>query len=89
MTFYLKNIINSERGKIVFSIILGLGLASLFRQSCKSNNCLIFKVPKLDKIKDKVFNHNNKCYTFSSSSINCNETNNNLLDIENDRNAEY
>ena len=89
MILYLKNIINSERGKIVFSIILGLGLASLFRQSCKSNNCLIFKVPKLDKIKDKVFGYNKKCYNFSSSSINCNETNNNLLDIENDRNAEY
>ena len=89
MTFYLKNVINSTRGKIVFSIILGLGLASLFRQSCKSNNCLIFKIPNLDKIEDKVFNHNNKCYTFNSSSINCNEIKNEkLLDIENDNNAE-
>lgn len=81
MNIDIKNIVNSKRGKIVFSILLGFGLATLFRQSCKSNKCLIFKAPSLDKIKNKVFNYNNKCYKFTETSVSCNKPNNVLLDI--------
>ena len=81
MNLDIKGIINSERGKMVFSILLGLGLATLFRQSCNSNKCLIFKAPTLDRIKNKIFNYNNKCYKFTEKSITCNKPNNVLLDM--------
>jgi hypothetical protein len=61
MKIPLKEIINSQRGKYLISILLGLGLATLFRVACKSRNCLVFKAPSLDKIKGKVFGHNKKC----------------------------
>jgi len=67
--------IHTARGKYLFSILLGFGLATLFRKSCNSRNCLIFKAPNLDNIKDKIFNHNNKCYQFNEESTNCNNTN--------------
>ena len=81
----IKQIINSERGKILFSIILGFGLATLFRKSCESNNCLIFKIPKIEKIQDKIFKHNDKCYNFTQSSISCTKlgSNSKILEIEN------
>lgn len=81
----IKKIINSERGKILFSILLGFGLATLFRKSCESNNCLIFKIPKLEKIDNKIFQHNDKCYNFTSSSISCSNigSNSKILEIEN------
>ena len=81
MKIDIKRIINSERGKIVLSILLGLGLATLFRQSCTSNKCLIFKAPTLDQIKNKVFNYNNKCYKFTEKSVSCNKPQSVLLDI--------
>ena len=51
----INKIINSNRGKIVFSIILGFGLATLFRKACNSRNCLLFKAPPIEKIKGKIF----------------------------------
>jgi hypothetical protein len=77
----IKEIINSTRGKYVFSILLGLGLATLFRKVCNSRNCLVFKAPSLDKIKGKVFGHNNKCYEFKEKNASCNKPNSVELEV--------
>ena len=45
----LKKLLYSKTGNIIISILLGLGLASLFRFSCKNNNCIIFKAPNINK----------------------------------------
>ena len=83
MKIPLKEIINSQRGKYLISILLGLGLATLFRVACKSRNCLVFKAPSLDKIKGKVFGHNKKCYKFVERSTSCSHLPNQItLDIE-------
>ena len=85
MKIPLKEIINSKRGKYLVSILLGLGLASLFRVACESRNCLIFKAPSLDKIKGKIFGHNQKCYKYLEKSTSCNDLHNNVtLDIDDD-----
>ena len=47
----LKKMMGTRTGVIVCSILLGLGLASIFKISCDSNDCLIFKAP--DDMKDK------------------------------------
>ena len=75
MSFNLVKFINSVRGKYVLSILLGLGLATLFRKACNARDCLVFKAPDIDKIKDKVFNHNKKCYEFRSESTKCSKAN--------------
>ena len=79
----IKRILNSERGKYVLSILLGLGLATLFRKSCNRNKCLVFKAPNLNQVKDKIFGYNNKCYKFHETNITCNQPNTVLLDIYN------
>jgi hypothetical protein len=43
----------------MFSIILGIGLASLFRKVCKDKNCIVLKPPPLDEIQNK-YNEINK-----------------------------
>uniref|UniRef100_A0A6C0AY67 Uncharacterized protein n=1 Tax=viral metagenome TaxID=1070528 RepID=A0A6C0AY67_9ZZZZ len=77
MKLVLKDFINSYRGKLVFSLLLGLGLASLFRKACNSRNCLVFKAPPLEKIKGKIFGYNGKCYKFTEESVSCNDSSNN------------
>ena len=69
----LKRLIYSDVGKIVISIILGLGLATLFRKVCKERDCLVFHAPKLDKIKTQVFKFKDKCYKFEEEIEKCNE----------------
>ena len=69
----LKRLIYSDVGKIVISIILGLGLATLFRKVCKERDCLVFHAPKLNKIKNQVFKFKDKCYKFEEEIEKCNE----------------
>ena len=76
MKLAIKDLINSTRGKYVFSILLGIGLASLFRKACESRNCMVFKAPTLDNIKNKIFGHNNKCYNFNEQSTSCTRNSN-------------
>ena len=51
----INNLIYTERGQILLSIIFGLGLASLFRLSCKGKDCYDFIGPKQNEIRDKIF----------------------------------
>tara|TARA_B100000927_G_scaffold271423_1_gene248346 strand:- start:508 stop:747 length:240 start_codon:yes stop_codon:yes gene_type:complete len=67
----LKRLIYSDVGRIVISIILGLGLATLFRRVCKERNCLVFHAPQINKIKDQVFKFKDKCYKFEEEIEKC------------------
>jgi hypothetical protein len=71
MTLYLGKFVHTERGKIIMSILLGFGLASLFRTICKDQNCLIFRAPPLDDFKDKIYKSNNKCFKYIPISTKC------------------
>ena len=77
MKFFLKELINSTRGRYVFSLLLGLGLATLFRKACTSRNCLVFKAPSLEEIKKNIFGYNNKCYKFEEKNITCSDPSDN------------
>jgi len=70
----LKEKLKSYEGRILMSIVLGLGLATLFRQVCKGKNCVVFHSPKISKVKDKIFKHEDKCYTYSLETSSCNKS---------------
>jgi hypothetical protein len=71
MGIHFGKFVHTETGKIIMSILLGLGLASLFRGVCKGSNCLIFSAPPLDDFKDKVYRVNNKCVKYNPISTKC------------------
>lgn len=69
---YLGKFVHTETGKIMMSILLGFGLASLFRVVCKNKDCLIFHAPPLANFKDKVYKNNNgKCVKYNYIATNC------------------
>ena len=68
---YLKRLIYGAPGKIIISIILGLGLATLFRKVCKNRDCIVFHAPDIKKIKNQVFKFDDKCYTFNEKITKC------------------
>ena len=68
---HLEKFVHTERGKIIMSIILGFGLASLFRTVCKDKNCLIFHAPPLDDFRDKIYKNGNKCFQFKAVATKC------------------
>ena len=67
-----KKAIQTTTGKRIISILLGFGLASLFRKVCHDRSCLEFKAVTLSNIKDKVFKFDDKCYSFKETTVRCN-----------------
>jgi hypothetical protein len=45
----IKSLLNSTKGKIIVSILLGFGIATLFRKSCENRKCLVFIAKKFWK----------------------------------------
>lgn len=70
---YLRRLIYSEVGKYVMSILLGLGLATLFRRVCNDRSCLVFHAPHINKIKGQIFDFDGKCYTFEEKAERCDQ----------------
>jgi hypothetical protein len=69
----IKQMYKSEKGVFLLSIVLGLGVAGLFKMSCDSRSCLIYKAPNLnEKRQIKV---NQKCYDVSEEMVDCDSEN--------------
>ena len=58
--------IKTEFGSFVISVILGLGLAALFQEVCKGDNCIIFEPPNPDYINNNIFQFKEGCYKFKT-----------------------
>jgi len=71
MGINLGKFVHTETGKIIMSILLGFGLASLFRTVCKDNNCILFHAPPLDDFKDKIYKNNGKCFKYRPVATKC------------------
>jgi hypothetical protein len=71
MGINLGKFVHTETGKIIMSILLGFGLASLFRTVCKGNNCILFRAPPLDDFNDKIYKNNGKCIKYVPVATKC------------------
>ena len=66
-----KRLLYTPASKYIISIVLGFGLATLFRKVCKDRNCILFKAPEIEKIENSVYKYNNKCYKFKPKAETC------------------
>jgi hypothetical protein len=69
---FIDNMLSSKEGRIVLSIIWGLGLATLFRKVCVGRSCIVIKAPNLKKIENNVYGFDGKCYKFNPEITKCN-----------------
>ncbi len=56
------------------SIILGLGLASLFRKVCHDKDCIKFNGPIIEDVNDRIFQYGEDCYKYKQSAVSCDKT---------------
>lgn len=56
----------------VFSIILGLGIATMFRQMCKDGVCEIVRGPSPQTLDGKIYQFGNKCHLYKVQVTECN-----------------
>ena len=70
----INNMMYTERGKIILSIIFGLGLATLFRNYCNGKNCYNFSGPEQSELRNQIFSFDsnfNKCFMLDEENIKC------------------
>jgi hypothetical protein len=66
-----KRLLYTPLGQFFISVLLGLGLATIFRKVCTEKNCIQFKGPILTEIDGKTYKHDNKCYRYVSENGKC------------------
>jgi len=76
--FKIRKFLNSRPGVIIVSILLGLGLSTLFKMSCDSRSCITYQAPSFEK--KKVIRYNKKCYEPKEQMESCN-TEKTIIDI--------
>jgi hypothetical protein len=69
-----KRLLYTDLGRIIISIILGLGLATLFRKICTDKSCLRFNGPIISDLEGKTYKHGDKCYKYSANTDKCDTT---------------
>lgn len=70
----LYKLLTSEPGKYFVSIILALGITSLFRRACEDRTCIRFSAPEPEKIQGKTYEYDGKCYQYRAVAKPCDPT---------------
>ena len=55
----------------LLSIILGFGIAAIFRPLCKGPECIIMRGPPVGDIKGAVYQFGSRCVEFDAKAIEC------------------
>ena len=69
----IRRLLYGTYSEYILAIILGFGLATVFRKACKERDCLVFKGPKIDNMANKTFKYDGKCYTFTPEVGSCHD----------------
>jgi hypothetical protein len=69
-----KRLLYTDIGVIFISILLGLGLATLFRNACEGKNCINFNGPVISEINGKTYKYGEYCYKYKLQAAPCDPT---------------
>ena len=67
----IQNVLQDRTGSMIISILLGLGLAALFRRACKDGSCVIIKAPKQEDIQKYYYKVEDDCYKYTPHVVDC------------------
>jgi hypothetical protein len=69
MTLY--ELLESDKGTILLSVIFGIGIATIFRKECLNNNCVIITSPTSTEMQRYQYKIGEKCYEFKKKTVKC------------------
>lgn len=67
----LGKFMDNPMGRIVISILLGLGLATLFRKACSGNHCIVIAGPKLSDVQKHYYKIDDDCFKYTPYQVTC------------------
>jgi hypothetical protein len=68
----ISKFMESQVGRIVISLILGFGLATIFKKVCKNNNCVVINGPRPSDVNQYFYKLNEDCYKYTPYITPCN-----------------
>lgn len=74
---HLSKAMSTPIGSIVISVILGLGLAALFRKVCHGEGCVVIKAPDASDLQKFVYKiggnamNDASCYKYTPEEVPC------------------
>ena len=69
-----KRMLNTPIGQTLISILLGICLATMFREVCEGKDCIVFNGPVISEIDGKTYKYDDYCYKYELASVKCNPT---------------
>ena len=67
----LHKLLYSKYSKVILSVILGFGLATIFKVTCENESCYKYIAPNTTKIEKHIWGHGDKCYIYKAKTIFC------------------
>lgn len=61
----IRAALHSDLGGKLISILLGFGLATLFRQSCNGSDCIVITRSNQEEASKYVYKIDEECYTYT------------------------
>lgn len=71
----MDEFIKSRTGRVILSIVWGLGLAALLRGVCTGPDCVVVQGPDPSEIRNKIFKYKDRCISFKPVYASCNGKN--------------
>lgn len=63
--------LKSKNFNLIFSVLLGLGLAAILRPVCKGDQCLVMKAPPVHEVETTTYQLGSKCFQFKVENRDC------------------
>lgn len=65
---------STPTGSFIISVILGLGLAALFRKACKDKSCIVIKGPSTQETSKYYYKIQDDCFKYTPVVTECEES---------------
>jgi hypothetical protein len=65
------NIMKIRGISTLISLVIGFGIAALFRPICKGPDCVVMRGPPVHEIRNTVYQFGSKCVEFKANPIEC------------------
>ena len=70
----LARLFESRVGCVVLSLLIGCGLAAMFRPVCRSGACVVMRAPPLPATQGRVFRIDDNCFRYERRATACSVT---------------
>ena len=67
----LQRLLYSKFSSIIISFIIGLGLATLFRNECNEGKCYVYYAPSELSDSKNIYKYDSKCYKYTPATTKC------------------